>query len=95
LTKVLTQKAFLLKIFAFGSPIIYWVSATGFELAVAPVPSIDAKKRIFSPSFDQFTDQYQNFFLYKFVVSLRWAQVRSKVISEAVNALADQDLNGD
>ncbi|MGB3212760.1 MAG: VWA domain-containing protein [Desulforhopalus sp.] len=69
------------------------ISGRSFELDIAQVPSTDTKT-IFLPGFlDTFPGKQNNIFLYKFLLSLQWGNVESRIFAEAIIAEpAPQDL---
>lgn len=60
------------------------ISGRSFELNISPLPSTDTKT-IFLPEFlDTFPGKTNNIFLYKFLISLQWGHVESKIYSKAL-----------
>jgi nitric oxide reductase NorD protein len=60
------------------------ISGRSFELNISPLPSTDTKT-IFLPEFlNTFPGKSTNIFLYKFLISLQWGHVESKIFSKAL-----------
>jgi nitric oxide reductase NorD protein len=60
------------------------ISGRSFELNISPLPSTDTKT-IFLPEFlNTFPGKNTNFFLYKFLISLQWGHIESKIFSKTL-----------
>ncbi|BHH83988.1 VWA domain-containing protein [Desulforhopalus sp. 52FAK] len=61
------------------------ISGVNIELGIASIPQTDTEK-IFVPEFlDLFPDQAGNSLLYKFIISLQWAHVQSRLFEAALD----------
>ncbi len=60
------------------------ISGRSFDLNISPLPSTNTKT-IFLPEFlNTFPGKKNNIFLYKFLISLQWGHVESKVFSKTL-----------
>lgn len=58
------------------------VSGTDIELAAAKTPYTDTQKIFMPPVLDIFSEQAENSLLYKFLISLQWAHVQSRIFEK-------------
>lgn len=60
------------------------ISGHSFNFAVAQLPSTDTRTIFLPESLDIFPAKQNNIFFYKFLVTLQWAHIESRIFSEAV-----------